>query len=499
MATRCPQCSCQLLAIGDGGSCAWYVQRLNRAASEELDHSLENILSGEQLLLGIRDLRLTLLRYEATQDDYFRRSVRQHISETQKLIGQDVSLRLTSKMTSELEEARTAFEEFAKSATADLELDKEIVQFDAAAIVQLRQQLTSQVLPHADKLLKYFQEEAATNSERNKILARRVGLLLIGLGITGSAAGLLAGFAISRGITRSIDELGGSLLTLRSALDQEDSVPIDQAGRELPALHEAVQDLSQRTETVVRQLHHTRKQAQQSEQLATVGKLAAGFAHEIRNPLTSMKLLVQSANERGTMLEGEQLEILEEEIGRLEKLLQSFLDFARPPRPSRKLLNFVSVVEQTAQVVRARAERQGIEIHCDPSAPELTVYGDGQQLQQVVLNLLLNAMDAQPKGGAIWIELRALNTESANGVELSVADQGVGLPLDLGEQIFEPFVSTKEAGVGLGLSLSQQIVVAHGGTLNAMKRREGGARFTVMLPSEAPIRDETGSDEAHIS
>src|SRR5262249_21102502 len=112
----------------------------------------------------------------------------------------------------------------------------------------------------------------------------------------------------------------------------------------------------------------------------------------------------------------------------------------------------------------------------------VVVEADFGQIRQVVLNLLLNALDAVPQGGTVWVRLAAPDTEADGWLTLQVADTGPGLPGQLGQQIFEPFVSTKETGLGLGLSICKRIVEAHGGTLGAANRPEGGACFTVRLP-----------------
>jgi len=153
-----------------------------------------------------------------------------------------------------------------------------------------------------------------------------------------------------------------------------------------------------------------------------------------------------------------------------------------------------SLLEQTAALARRRAQRQGIPLTYISPRREVRLLADATQLRQLVLNLLMNAIDATPRGGCVRLECRVENlapTFPANAsrtrreppwVAIIVRDDGMGLPAELGERIFAPFVTTKETGTGLGLSICKQIVEAHGGRIKAENREGGGAVFEVRLP-----------------
>jgi signal transduction histidine kinase len=251
--------------------------------------------------------------------------------------------------------------------------------------------------------------------------------------------------------------------------------------------------------TVVERLQTSRREVLRSDQLAAVGKLAAGMAHELRNPLMTMKILVQSAIERGESgsLAGRDLNVLDEEIKRQERSLQNFLDFARPQKLQTRIFDILKVVKHTLTFVAGQAERQSVHIHCDLPVAPISISGDAEQIRQVFLNLLLNAFDALPEGGEVFVTISQVLEEMEttdgmaaasvaarppNWLVVCVADNGRGVPLELGDQIFEPFVSTKDTGTGLGLSICHQIVTAHGGQISAVNRPTGGAEFIVQLP-----------------
>ena len=220
-----------------------------------------------------------------------------------------------------------------------------------------------------------------------------------------------------------------------------------------------------------------------SDQMATVGQVAAGVAHELRNPLTAVKGLVQvnmkEARSRG--LPADDLRVIEQEIRRMERTLQAFLDFARPPQPERRRMSLIPVIDQTLALVRGRIEKQKVSLQVLRPAGPVVVEGDADQLQQLLLNLALNALDVVPRRGSLEIELRL---PQPGWVEIRVSDSGTGIAPALLTRIFEPFVSGKDSGLGLGLGLtvSRRIAEDHGGNLEAFNRPEGGACFVLRLP-----------------
>ena len=207
-----------------------------------------------------------------------------------------------------------------------------------------------------------------------------------------------------------------------------------------------------------------------------------------------MKLLVQNAIERddGIGLNGEQLMVVEEEISRLEHSIQDFLDFARPPKLEKAPIDVRIVVEQTVELISGRAERQRVQILDDfPDLPVM-VEADGAQLRQVMLNLVLNALDAMPDGGRIDVTISSTRSPKWSGSTetvhakpwtiISIHDSGEGFATEILDRLFEPFSSTKETGTGLGMSICQRIVEAHGGVITASNSPQGGAVISISLP-----------------
>ncbi len=235
------------------------------------------------------------------------------------------------------------------------------------------------------------------------------------------------------------------------------------------------------------------------DRLAALGQMAAGLAHEIRNPLGSIKGAAQylqpgptNENGRDGTREGtrEFLDIIIEEVNRLNKIVSQFLDYARPYRGEQRQLEVADVLRKTLALITKEAEEHGrVEIAAEFADRMPPVRADAEQLLQVFLNLSLNAVQAMPHGGKLWIAT-ALRRATRRGaaaafLEVRFRDTGVGIPPGDLKNLFIPFFTTKDKGTGLGLPISQRIIENHGGTIEVRSQPGEGATFTVLLPIEA--------------
>jgi signal transduction histidine kinase len=228
-------------------------------------------------------------------------------------------------------------------------------------------------------------------------------------------------------------------------------------------------------------LSKTEAQLIRSEKLAALGQLAAGIAHEIRNPLTSINILIHSLTENLSSgnSQKEDLKVIEEEIHRINEIVDQFLRFAKPAPPLLKKADVISIFEETLQLLRPQIEKQGIVIQKEfqPLPPILM---DREQMKQVILNLLLNAVQAMPKGGNLV--LKGHIPEGDRWIRLSIQDSGVGISGEDINKLFDPFFSTKEGGMGLGLSIAHRIIDQHHGKIEVESTPGEGTLFTVWLP-----------------
>jgi Amt family ammonium transporter len=248
------------------------------------------------------------------------------------------------------------------------------------------------------------------------------------------------------------------------------------------------EQLGERVRKAAAELEATQKQLFQAEKLAALGKLSAGIAHEIRNPLTSIKILIHSLADpdASDAAREKDLKVIEAEIERVNKIIRQFLDFARPRPPSLEPADARGLIAETLDLAGYEIESQGVELEREDENDLPPVAMDREQMKQVLLNLILNALQAMPRGGKLTIQtaLRDFAREGAAGraVEIRVKDTGGGIPAEIQNRIFEPFFSTKEEGIGLGLSVAQRIVEEHGGRIRVESLEGQGTAFSVLLP-----------------
>jgi signal transduction histidine kinase len=484
-----------------GASAAWYAHRQGKRVSEVLAYDLAGVLACERLVLELRDVRLDLYHFADSADETDLDAAVSAQRDIERSFEQ-VEDTSTGAQTKELRDrTRQGYRRFyAKIADLRQIASREAKVQAGRETIEL---VNLEALAPAEKLLEHRKELASTSSERNQAMANRVGIGLLLIGVCGSVAGMLTGYSIARGVNRSIVQLRLRIRDMAGKLDEVVGPVTVAAGADLQELEAAMQMISEKSSTLIASLQDSQREALRSEQLAAVGKLAAGLAHELRNPLMSMKVLVQAAAERGDPagLSGRDLAVVEEEINRLEKLTQNLLDFTRSNKPEKTRLDIRRLVEQTVHLVTAAAEQRDIHVKCDLPQVDLFIEADAAQMRQLLLNLLVNALDAVGEGGTIWVHVATTRdngharegfgpdspaTSGRNrGVLIRVADDGCGLPDGLGERIYEPFVSTKELGVGLGLTNCMRIVQDHGGEIVAGDRLGGGADFSIRLPLAA--------------
>ena len=254
---------------------------------------------------------------------------------------------------------------------------------------------------------------------------------------------------------------------------------------EVQALSRRVHDLIENVDQAQTKLERSQEHLVQSEKMAMVGKLAAGVAHSIRNPLTSVKMRLFSM---GRTLElspthQEDFEVIAEEIRHIDNIVANFLEFSRPPKLMMQKISPSDVVDMALQLLRHRLESYNVEVQLKRSRALPEVWADPDQLKEVLVNLLTNACEAMKGGGSIVIQEGETFLQSIGQVvTIQVSDNGPGIPEAVQDKIFQPFFTTKEEGTGLGLSIATRILGEHGGWLDLDSQEGRGTTFTINLP-----------------
>ena len=236
-------------------------------------------------------------------------------------------------------------------------------------------------------------------------------------------------------------------------------------------------------------LVHSQTLLEKQEKLATLGTLAAGIAHEIRNPLTSLKARLYTLEKHLQAMPAarKDTDIISAEISRLERIVQDVLSFARPADPKLETIAADTLLREVQGLMSPNLESHGVQLVVE-SNPELFIRADSGHLKQVLINLARNAAEAIDGEGMVTLRARAaralLGGREIDAVILEVADDGRGIPPEVEKRLFDPFFTTKETGTGLGLPIAARIVEKHGGMLQYQTRPGHGTTFGVVLPRE---------------
>jgi signal transduction histidine kinase len=316
---------------------------------------------------------------------------------------------------------------------------------------------------HADKV--------AQARRQIQLQAKTLRLMAAGAMIAGflMASGLM--LLLFRQILEPVHRLAVEANRKRKGLGKESDISV---------LHHGIKDLLQDVDSTRMALEKSRETLLQSEKLALVGKLAAGMAHSIRNPFTSVKMRLFSLGRTLELTDTQQddLAVISDEIRHIDTIVQNFLEFSRPPKLQFQHISPSLVVDQVLQLLSHRLKSYDVGVAVIRSALLPEIEADPEQLKEVLVNLIVNACEAMEQSGNIEI----VESNGNKVVSIEVSDNGPGIPEALQEKIFQPFFTTKEDGTGLGLSIATRIIEEHRGRLSVSSDENRGSTFTIILP-----------------
>ncbi len=236
-----------------------------------------------------------------------------------------------------------------------------------------------------------------------------------------------------------------------------------------------LEDITQR-KIIEKQLYH-------ADKLSSIGQLAASVAHEIKNPLASIKTLGQLLQEETDSgdTRREYIDVIVSEVNRLNGVVEQLLRYARPEESSFRIIRMTELLQPITALIHHELERHRVTLVTDV-AEDVVVQVDGEKIKQVFLNLIFNGIQAMPDGGTLT--MKAWQDQATPWTICQISDTGSGMPEDVVKRVFEPFFTTKQRGTGLGLAIVKKIIDLHGGTIEVMSRPGEGTTFTFYLPRE---------------
>jgi len=259
-------------------------------------------------------------------------------------------------------------------------------------------------------------------------------------------------------------------------------VDLRRSNDEIGLLAESFNEMSRKMANDIEQLRQLNEQLVRTEKLAAMGTLAAGVAHEVNNPLASISSLIQMMQAKKNLDAemAERLNLISAQIQRITQVTKDMMDFARVRPAAKSLVDVNRVIETSLRLASFDKSFQNLRLKKDMGENLPEIFADYDQLQQVFLNLFLNARDAMPGGG----ELSVITSNSNKKIQIEIADSGIGIDAQNLKQIFDPFFTTKQTGkgTGLGLAVCYGIITAHGGKIEVQSNKENGTTFLINLP-----------------
>ena len=468
-----------------------YIRHLQSNLASILSQNVASLQAAQELEIRVRQLRhhnmLYLLDPKPDEDLKTIQTDQQNFKEALDVAGQASN---TDKERQCVRAIDDAYEQYKK--------DQALLRADAVpnrTPADLRRLVASHpislVVDPCEALIRANKEQMETTAQQSRSVSQQASWAMLVLGLAGPIGGLIAGYGVARGFSKSVYALSVRVQDMGRRLDHDMPAVQVAANDDLQTLDRQMQTLAQRVEQVVERVQQHQRDLLRADQLAALGQLGASVAHEVRNPLTGIKMLVEAAlrPRNPTPLNAEDLRVIHREVARLEQTVQGFLDFARLPAPRPGRCDLREAVAQARDLIRGRAEQQRVEVVVRVPDRPVVGYVDQGQFGTVLVNLFLNALDAMPQGGRLEVEL---GTAPNGGARLAIRDTGAGIPPEIAGRLFTPFATTKPTGTGLGLSLSSRILKEHGGDIAAENRTEGGASFVVTLPPPHPTLSPIG-------
>ncbi len=317
---------------------------------------------------------------------------------------------------------------------------------------------------------------------RKEIRETRWMLILIGCG--GFVLGLAGAGLLARRITGPLKKLAeGTLRISKGDFSQRiDIQSQDEIGRLALSFNEMTSDLLETRQ----RMEEANRRLVQAEKLASIGRISATLAHEIRNPLTSVKLNIQKLmqNEGMDEEEKEHLDISQEGIGQIEKLVKEMLNFTRVSELNLEHFSMVQIIEEAVKMLKGSMDEKRVVLERTYADNLPQVLVDADKLKQVFLNVLRNAVEAVESGGRLALTLFLAGERGDRKISVRISDNGCGIPEKDRENIFEPFFTTKPSGIGLGLANARKIIEQHRGSIRVVKKRGRGTCFEIQIPCE---------------
>jgi signal transduction histidine kinase len=467
-----------IIAVGGGLVSLWHTYMMDRLFAEVLDVDVGALMASQEIENAIVMQKGYITYYSQDADPKWLNRLTDYNRAFDVLLRKARRWAVSDKERRILNEIDSQYIRFSYSRDQVLDLYKQGKNEQA---FELHKTTRGQLFAIIDLCRSFRKEyEARINAVRTELRrrARFIDVTAMVALVTAVLLAVILGSILFKQVLRPIRQLA-----LQSDHRKTDGGLVD----EVTALSQRFQNLIDDVDQTKSKLKWSREHLQQAEKWALVGKLAAGVAHSVRNPLTSVKMRLFSM-QRSLALspsQKEDVEVISEEIRHIDTIVNNFLEFSRPPKLKTQKTSPSEVVDLAIQLLRHRLESYDATVKVHRQGPLPEIFADPDQLKEVFVNLMVNACEAMVNGGRIDIYEEVGHSDSiGQAAVIRVTDNGPGVPDSIQEKLFQPFFSTKEEGTGLGLSIATRIVEEHGGWIDLKSREGEGATFIITLPTQ---------------
>jgi signal transduction histidine kinase len=465
-----------MITLTGGIVMVWYTYRMEGLLTRLVDRNVAAFQTAEALETALVNQKGFVSYYLLEKDPEWLRQ----LGETRQIFKERLN---EARELAENDEQRKAIEEIGAEYRQYVESKDQVLALYQSGQMEAGAELHRQVRQHFSKIL----EQTARYKDLHYRIIDRVksqsyaqAETLRGIAATALLLVLLIGLLLTSVL---VNHVLGPLRQL--AAEAGGNGDGKKSGDEVKALSFTVRGLIKDIDDTHQELERSREHLLHAEKMALVGKLAAGMAHSIRNPLTSVKMRLFSLNRSLdlSMVQKEDFEVISEEIRHLDTIVENFLEFSRPPKLKMQRISPSEVVDMTLKLLQHRLESYNVKVNTIRQRPLPEIKQDPEQLKEVLVNLVVNACEAMDSGGSIVIQEEEGHVEPLGRVAVvRVSDNGPGIPSPIKDRIFQPFFTTKEEGTGLGLSIASRIVEEHGGWLDVSSDEGKGTTFVLTLP-----------------
>jgi len=464
-----------LVTLSGGAVMVWYTYYVGAVFEEVVAKDVLALERTDELVIELARQKGFVSYFLITGDSGWLLQLEQRREEFKQRLEQAHKLADTEKEKRLLEELESEYDDYVTSKDEVVALYQSGLTEEGAVLHKKVRTHFFQILNICNEFRNYHKERIEARLFENREEARRYRLLAA----AAMTVSMLLGATLLVVLVTQILE---PIRKLAAEGEGQSRTGRDEVA-ELGSMVKGLVDDADRTRS---ELAKSRALLFQSEKMAVLGKLSADVAHSIRNPMTSikMRLFSLSRNIELNEMQKEDLEVVSEEMRRLDNIVRNFLEFSRPPKLKMQRTDVSYVMDMALQLLQYRLDADEVELTRVKRGDLPGVEADPELLKEVFVNLIVNACEAMEGGGTLTVSEEASVAEGiGNAVTVRITDNGPGIPSSLIDGIFEPFYSTKEDGTGLGLSIVERIVQEHGGNVTVRSEEGKGTTFIITLPA----------------